>query len=82
MTVLNSRMEPQGRLAERVESGWVLDRTDLGPLSIGSFPREAGDDTPRFSVVMAARGDEVVIPHLATSGAQPRYATRHNQPTG
>ena len=65
MTVLNSRMEPQGRFAERDESGWLLDRGDLGTLTPDSFPKTAGDENPRFSVVMAAPGDEVLIPHLA-----------------
>jgi hypothetical protein len=65
MTVLNSRMEPQGCLVERDESGWILDRGGLGPLTPDNFPKAAGDETPRFSVVMAAPDDEVLIPHLA-----------------
>ena len=64
MTVFNSRKAPQGRLAEKIESGWTLDRTGLGPLKPEDFPKAKGDRTPRYSVVMAAPGDEVCIPHL------------------
>lgn len=60
MTVLNSRLEPQGRLAERTKEGWRLEGD--GPLS---FPKADGDSTPRFSIVAAGPGDEVAIPHLA-----------------
>ncbi len=65
MTVFNSFKEPQGRLAEQIESGWTLDRTGLSPLKPEDFPKAEGDRTPRYSVVMAAPGDEVCIPHLA-----------------
>ncbi len=60
MTVLNSRLEPQGRLAERTKEGWRLEGD--GPLH---FPQAGGDATPRFSVVAAGPGDAVAIPHLA-----------------
>lgn len=65
MTVFNCRKAPQGRLAEKIESGWTLDRTGLGPLKPEDFPKAKGDRMPRYSVVMAAPGDEVCIPHLA-----------------
>jgi len=60
MTVVNSRLEPQGRLAERTKEGWRLEGD--GPLN---FLKAAGDPTPRFSIVAAGPGDEVAIPHLA-----------------
>lgn len=62
MTVLNTRGEVQGRLADGER--WTLDRSGLPPLQPGDFP--AGDDGlgPRFSLVMAGPGDEVVLPSL------------------
>ena len=65
MTVLNSRQEPQGRLAEKTESGWALDRAGLGPLNQEDFPRGAGDSAPRYSVVVAGPGDTIAVPNLA-----------------
>jgi hypothetical protein len=62
MTVLNSRLEPQGKLA--AGDRWTLDRTGLGPLKPGDFPAGEGGLGPRFAVVMAGPGDEVWIPDL------------------
>lgn len=66
MMVLNSRHQPQGRFGEKTEAGWLLDRTGFSPDELPDFPKAEGDATPRYSIVMAGPGDEVVIPHLAT----------------
>ena len=60
MTVLNGLMQPQGRITsgDRI----TIDRTGYGPLSAEAFPPGAGGSHPRFSVVMAAPGDTILIP--------------------
>ena len=62
MTVLNSRLESQGRVA--AGERWTLDRAGRPPLKAEDFP--AGEDGlgPRFSIVCAGPGDEVMIPSL------------------
>lgn len=66
MTVLNARMAPQGRLARPTENGWLLDRP--APLSEADFPALAGQSAPRYAVVVAGEGDELLIPHRAVWG--------------
>ena len=63
MTVLNARLEPQGKLA--TGDPWSLDRGGLGPLKAEDFPSAEGGVGPRFAVVMAGPGDDVLIPSLA-----------------
>ncbi len=60
MTVLNSLLQPQGRLAggDRI----TIDRGDMGLLEPESFPKEPDGSHPRFWVVMAGPGDELLIP--------------------
>jgi hypothetical protein len=62
MTVLNSRGEVQGRVS--TGDRWTLDRTGLPPLREEDFPAAAGAAGPRFSIVCAGPGDEVLIPSL------------------
>jgi hypothetical protein len=66
MTVLNIRLEPQGRIV--AGERWTLDRTGLPPLRTEDFPAAEGGIGPRFLIVMAGTGDEVVIPSLALFG--------------
>ena len=63
MTVLNARLEPQGKLA--AGDPWTLDRGGLGNLKPEDFPSAEGGVGPRFAVVMAGPGDEVLVPSLA-----------------
>jgi len=63
MTVLNSLMQPQGRVADTKKL--TLDREDRGPLKAEDFPAGPGDSQPRFYVVMAGPGDTILIPSLA-----------------
>jgi hypothetical protein len=60
MTLLNSKLEPKGRLQKRGGSGWIVS----GPpaLKIDDFPRAQADTCPRFYVVMAGPGDDPLIP--------------------
>jgi hypothetical protein len=64
MTVLNSRFEVQGKVGAGEQ--WTLDRAGFPPLKVEDFP--AGEDGlgPRFSVVCAGPGDEVLIPSLVS----------------
>lgn len=64
MTVLNSRFEIQGRLAEGER--WMLDRAGLPPLKAGDFPAAKRGAVPRFSIVCAGPGDEVLFPSLVS----------------
>jgi hypothetical protein len=64
MTVLNSRGEPQGRLASQADDGWILDRGDLGPMSDDSFPGSEGDAVPRYRVMVVGPGVAVRVPSL------------------
>jgi len=66
MTVLNSRLEPVGRLGENTDKdwrykGWMIDRET--PLTPEDFPQKDGDSSPRYYVVMAGAGDEIIVPH-------------------
>jgi len=63
LTVLNARREVQGRLAEG--ELLTLDRSGLPPLTAECFPPGTDGLGPRFSVVIAGPGDEVVLPSLA-----------------
>lgn len=74
MTVLNSLGEPQGRLAEATEDGWVLDRGDMGALSEASFPKASGDLTARYRVVVAGPGDAVRVPSVVRYDRKARSA--------
>ena len=60
MTVLNGLLQPQGRITsgDRI----TIDRTGYGPLSAEAFPPGADGSHPRFTVVMAAPGDTILIP--------------------
>jgi hypothetical protein len=71
MTVLNSRLAPQGRVSQ-LRSGLILDRTGMSPLASGDFPVGPDGTGPRFSVVMAGPGDEVCIPSLAVFERKPK----------
>ncbi|NUQ66276.1 MAG: heparinase II/III family protein, partial [Pirellulales bacterium] len=65
MTVLNSRLQPQGRVLQ-LANGLVLDRAGRAPVTSQDFPAGPDDSGPRFSVVVIGPGDEVCIPSLAT----------------
>ncbi len=69
MTVLNSLLQPQGRLAagDRV----IIDRTGMAPLKAEDFPKGTDASHPRFWVVMAGPGDEVWIPGMAELTRKP-----------
>lgn len=60
MTLLNSRLEVKGRLEKRGSSGWIINRPT--PLKPEDFPTAEGDSGPRFYVMVAGPGDEVLIP--------------------
>ena len=62
MTLLNSRNEPQGRLAEKVDGGWRIDREGRRPMTLEDFPVAEGDAGPRYSVAMVGAGDWAEIP--------------------
>ncbi len=62
MTVLNSLLQPQGRCAGG--DTLTLDRTGLEPLKADDFPHGADGSHPRFWVVMAGPGDELLIPSV------------------
>ncbi len=64
MSLLNSRNEPQGRLAEKVDGGWRIDREGRGPMTLEDFPVAEGDAGPRYSVAMVGAGDWVEIPSV------------------
>jgi hypothetical protein len=63
MTVLNSRNTSIGKLKEKIEGGWRIDRDGL---SMDDFPTVEGDPGPRYSVVMAGPGDEILNPSVVT----------------
>lgn len=63
MTLLNSSNEPQGKLIEKLESGWRIDRGDLGPMNLSHFPKNK-DAKPRYKIVMAGPADSITIPSL------------------
>ncbi|MDA0748568.1 MAG: heparinase II/III family protein [bacterium] len=65
MTLLNSQGEPQGRVIEKMEDGWRVDRGELEPMRMEDFPQVEGDPGPRYSIVVAGPGDEVAIPNVA-----------------
>jgi hypothetical protein len=69
MTVLNNRMQPQGRLAEGARL--TLDRTGLPPLKREDFPPGPDGARPRFTVVMAGPEDEILIPSLVQISHKP-----------
>lgn len=69
MSVLNSRMQPQGRLTDGPQ--WTLDRTGLPPLKSEDFPNDPDGSPARFTVVMAGPGDEVWIPDVVELGGKP-----------
>ncbi|MBM4044100.1 MAG: hypothetical protein FJ279_03220, partial [Planctomycetes bacterium] len=60
MTVLNSRLQAQGRLKDGPR--WTLDRAGLGPLKPEDFPKENDGSPARYTVVVAGPNDEVWIP--------------------
>lgn len=60
MTVLNGRFQVQGRIGSG--DRWTLDRTGLPPLKVKDFPAGPDGLGPRFSIVCAGPGDEVLIP--------------------
>ncbi len=64
MTLLNSRGEPQGRLAGKVDGGWRIDREGRRPMAWEDFPVARGDAGPRYSVAMVGAGDWVELPNL------------------
>jgi hypothetical protein len=68
MTVINSRLEPQGRVTGPWQPRWTLDRTGYGPLSLQDFPPEKDGAAARYAVVVAGPGDEVWIPDLVEYG--------------
>ena len=57
MTVINTRLEPIGRLVKRVGAVLTLDRT----VKPEQFPQAKGDAGPRYAIVMAGPGDEVRV---------------------
>ena len=63
MTLLNSLNTPLGRLKEKIEGGWRIDRAGL---DMDNFPQCEGDPGPRYKVVMAGPGDEILIPSVVT----------------
>jgi hypothetical protein len=58
MTLLNSRMEPVGRIENKTKHGSLVDR----PIQMERFPRNGADSAPRYYVTMAGPGDEILIP--------------------
>jgi len=68
MTVLNGRKQPQGRVA--AGKPLTIDRAGLGPLRHEDFPVRPGEGQPRFTVVMAAPGDELWLPSLVEFGKE------------
>jgi len=64
MTVLNGRLQVQGKLVEG--DRWTLDRADLPRLKPSDFPTDERGLGPRFSVAMVGPGDEVVLPSLVS----------------
>lgn len=58
MTLLNSRLQPIGRLVKGTKEAWVIDRA----LSESDLPKADGDSNARFYIVMAGPGDEIWIP--------------------
>ncbi len=69
MTVLNGRLQPQGRLADGERM--TLDRTGLPPLRPEDFPPDPDGAKPRFLIVIAGPGDELLIPSLAGTSGMP-----------
>jgi hypothetical protein len=61
MSLLNSEYCFVGRLVEKIEGGWRLDRKDL---RMADFPVAEGDPCPRYVIVMAGAGDEILIPDV------------------
>jgi hypothetical protein len=59
-TITNGSYEPLGRLTAKRPAGWMVQ--GYKPLTWDSFKTAPGDAGPRYIVVMAARGDEVLIP--------------------
>ena len=57
MTVINTRLEPIGRLVKRTGAVLTLDRT----VKPEQFPQAQGDPGPRYAIVMAGPGDEVMV---------------------
>jgi hypothetical protein len=68
MTVLNGRGQVQGRLAKG--EIWTLDRQGLPPLRSEDFPAGQNGLGPRFAVVIAGPGDELVFPSLLSYEAK------------
>ncbi len=64
MTVLNGRLQPQGRVSQ-LRNGLVLNRTGMPPVASQDFPAAPDGTGPRFAVVVAGPGDEVCIPSLS-----------------
>ena len=63
MSVLNSLWQVQGR---RIGGKPVtLDREGRPALKLADFPAAAGSEQRRFTIVMAAPGDTILIPSLA-----------------
>ena len=67
MMVYNSHMEPVGHVDQwqRHRKEWSIRPLDGSVLSPESFPKSKGFVRPRFSIMVAAPGNEVVIPSLA-----------------
>jgi hypothetical protein len=59
-TITNGGYEAVGRLTAKRPAGWMVQ--GYKPLTWDSFKTAPGDSGPRYYVVMAAEGDEVVIP--------------------
>ncbi|HJN15744.1 MAG TPA: heparinase II/III family protein, partial [Armatimonadota bacterium] len=66
MTVVNSDGVALGRLAEG--AALTVDRDVESELSMDDFPSEKPGSVPRFQIVMASPGDELLIPSLVTFG--------------
>jgi len=58
--ILNGGYEPKGRLKAKRPAGWMV-QSDR-PLTWDDFKPAPGDSGPRYYVVMAAPGDEVLVP--------------------
>ena len=66
MMVYNSRMEPVGHVDrwQRHQTKWSIKPLADKALSPDTFPKSEGFTRPRFSIMVAAPGNEVMVPSL------------------
>lgn len=67
-TITNGSYEPLGRLTAKRPAGWMVQ--GYKPLTWDSFKTAPGDAGPRYYVMMAGVGDEVLIPDCVIRGRQ------------